>query len=248
MNHRGQCGQPTSIASFVAEPTAVKLPASSPHALQASCGAEHCACVTTCGAILCWGCNSFNQLGQLSGSAHAHHQPICPILNETSNASLSRGFLSISFWQVACGEAHTVALTSDSRGAQVYTWGSNTYGQCGREQPPPPPENEANNNNNCAPADAVQIAAGVCVWRAAAGAHFTLLVTSAGVLSFGANGFGQLGRETETPHDYAPAPVDLACLAADGSGSGSGRGCVRDVSCGDQHSLSSRMLTHSDVC
>jgi alpha-tubulin suppressor-like RCC1 family protein len=72
----------------------------------------------------------------------------------------------------------------------------------------------------------------VCVWRVCAGAHFTLLVTSAGVLSFGANGFGQLGRETEMPHDNAPAPVELACLAADGNGSA--RGCVRDVSCGDE--------------
>ena len=53
---------------------------------------------------------------------------------------------------------------------------------------------------------------GTAVGRLAAGAHFSLAVTDGGVVSFGTNSFGQLGRETPDTFDCVPALVNLTCF------------------------------------
>ena len=50
------------------------------------------------------------------------------------------------------------------------------------------------------------------VMLAAAGAHFTMLATPVGILSFGENSYGQLGRHTKESWDATPMPVDLPHL------------------------------------
>ena len=106
-------------------------------------------------------------------------------------------------------------------------------------------------------------ARGARVSRVAAGANFTLLVTDAGLLSCGANGFGQLGRDTGSracdgalglvslPHKRDLAPSLAASLEARRGGRGAvwkageggcgreggAKGVVQDVQCGDEHSI-----------
>ena len=85
-NSKGQCGFPASVA-FIDRPEKLPLPATSPCALQASCGAEHAGVVTTCGAILCWGSNGMQQLGRSDGGAMDSTALRRPTLDETQSHS-----------------------------------------------------------------------------------------------------------------------------------------------------------------
>ena len=101
--------------------------------------------------------------------------------------------------------------------------GSNSSGQCGRPQPSDADVAPA------APTYLVEAIVGLHVSSVAAGSNFTLAaVAGTGVISFGANHFGQLGRETEQGSDATPALVDIepaCCLTVDG------------LSCGDDHAI-----------
>ena len=125
-NSHGQCGIPPSSASFVPHPIALLLPSRSSRssasservgspldasAWQVSCGLHHAACITRCGAVVCWGSNTMHQLGQ---PCTTHHGPMNPVLSHAG-----------PFCLVECGGAHTVALAHDS---SVFAWGSNSYG------------------------------------------------------------------------------------------------------------------------
>ena len=209
LNTKGQCGLPPNQPSFVPGPTQLgdkDVPL--PHAVQVACGSDHACCVTTRGALLSWGSNKEGQLGQ---------------------AGLASTFVGPSwdddctriFCHVACGSQHTVALTTDKGG--VYTWGLNNRGQCGRD-----------GGDRMKPG-LVSVPRACTVMLAAAGAHFTLLATPTGIVSFGENAHGQLGRHTQGSSDAAPMPVDLPALAAGPDGEDVRR--VVDLGCGDDHSL-----------
>ena len=209
LNTKGQCGLPPNQPSFVPGPTQLgdkDVPL--PHAVQVACGSDHACCVTTRGALLSWGSNKEGQLGQ---------------------AGLASTFVGPSwdddctriFCHVACGSQHTVALTTDEGG--VYTWGLNNHGQCGRD-----------GGARLKPG-LVSVPRACTVMLAAAGAHFTLLATPTGIVSFGENAHGQLGRHTQGSSDAAPMPVDLPALAAGPDGEDVRR--VVDLGCGDDHSL-----------
>ena len=87
------------------------------------------------------------------------------------------------------------------------------------------------------------------VWRVAAGADFSLLAMSHGVMSFGSNTHGQLGRATEDGKqsgsllgaaavcDATPGLVSLPVPPPRSDGASGGSVVVEDVCCGDEHCL-----------
>ena len=90
--------------------------------------------------------------------------------------------------QVACGEAHTVAL--DEAGT-VYSWGWNAYGQLGLR----------NTANRKIPK---KVAVDALVSAVSAGwAHSMAVTTNQRILSWGWGKFGQLGR-CEAVNDSVP--------------------------------------------
>jgi alpha-tubulin suppressor-like RCC1 family protein len=278
VNTQGQCGVPVAEASYVSDP--VELDLAGRFAAQVSGGREHAACVTTCGLVFCWGNNSSNQLGQTRGAATPllespppsipfTHSPQRPWLRRRGFGLCARGGRGIGrsscprFTAVACGHEHICALTAEG---MVFTWGSNTAGQCG----------PATTVEGCAMAAAVESPLAQGVVRVSAGAAFSLFVTDQGMVSMGANNFGQatesqkfsilvnlygkhtralifqkfcqLGRETQDTSDAQPGLVELAALSRElcheqcqeGAGGGAtavSAVTVKDLSCGDDHSL-----------
>ena len=209
LNTKGQCGLPPNQPSFLLEPTRLgdqDFPL--PHAVQVSCGSDHACYVTTRGALLSWGSNKEGQLGQTALAS--------TVVSPQWDDDCTR-----TFCHVSCGSQHTVALTTGK--GEVYTWGLNNQGQCGRDE-----------GARLKPG-LVSVPQESTVMLAAAGAHFTLLATHVGILSFGENSYGQLGRDTRESCDAQPRPVASPALAAGADGQDLKQ--VVDLSCGDDHSL-----------
>lgn len=225
-NSSGQCSVPASAASFLCSPVSVEL-APEFFVLQVSCGTEHVGCVCHCGALFCWGSNDDGQLG---GSLMPDDED-CLFITQTVKPVLAASVPMMhhtlnagAYIQVACGAQHTVALVS--HGA-VFAWGCNTSGQCGRmvaDQDSTEVESRASTGGLVEPLIEINVS------RVAAGNNFTLAAAPGlGVFSFGANGFGQLGRETEIAHDSTPCLVDLDPIVRTEP--------VLDMCCGDDHSI-----------
>jgi len=133
-NAQSQCGVPAAECAFIAQPRALQLPAATAAqslAVEISCGAEHAACVTGCGAVYSWGSNAQGQLGRVcsttphagAASCASSPQPVMPMMY--AHAPDGR---AATFCQVACGGYHTVALARDG---SVWMWGAGEWGQCG---------------------------------------------------------------------------------------------------------------------
>ena len=132
------------------------------------------------GAVFSWGRNSHGQLG-LSD----HENRLLP--------NQIRSLRNQRVVHVACGENHTVCLTSDGG---VFSFGSGSYGQLGHN----------NKSNEFAPRKVMELM-GTEVSQVACGKQHTLaFVPSSGhIHSFGLGGSGQLGRKTSLT--LAPQPV-----------------------------------------
>lgn len=83
--------------------------------VQIAAGARHAACVSTDGELLAWGCGKDGRLGHGGDADIAVPMAI-------------KGLMDERVCQVACGAAHTLALTETGR---VYAWGANTFLQLG---------------------------------------------------------------------------------------------------------------------
>ncbi|WP_018801849.1 Ig-like domain repeat protein [Salinispora arenicola] len=127
---------------------------------------------------LAWGDNASGQLGD--GSTADSSMPVA--------VSLPAG---VTVTAVAGGSTHNLALTS---AGAVLAWGSNSSGQLG----------DGTTTNRRTPV-AVSLPSGVTVTAVAAGAAFSLALTSAGtILAWGDNTIGQLGDGTTID---SPTPV-----------------------------------------
>jgi alpha-tubulin suppressor-like RCC1 family protein len=136
--------------------------------------------------VWAWGWNVFGQIGD--GTTTDRHLPV-----QVGGAALVR--------QVAAGAFHSMALNASG----LQTWGYNAYGQLG----------DGTNVDRHAPVDLVSHNSDGSFryrWTAmtiAAGAYHSLATESDGrVLTWGWNGFGQLGDGT-TMTRFEPALIQL---------------------------------------
>ncbi|KAE9072243.1 hypothetical protein PF010_g25563 [Phytophthora fragariae] len=88
--------------------------------IQVACGAFHTLVTDLNGHVFAWGSNSRGQLGFLSPGSSS------TTLEAPSVVADLRGTYMSS---VACGEYHSLALSSDGR---MFSWGCNKYGKLGR--------------------------------------------------------------------------------------------------------------------
>ncbi|CAH0514613.1 unnamed protein product [Peronospora belbahrii] len=89
---------------------------------QVACGAFHTLATDLNGHVFAWGNNSKGQLGFLSPSASA-------LFIAVETPSVVEDLRGVYMSSVACGEYHSLALSSDGC---VFSWGCNKYGKLGR--------------------------------------------------------------------------------------------------------------------
>lgn len=128
-------------------------------------GKVHTCALAESGAVLCWGDNSYGQLGD--GSRIEHHLPV----NVTD---LAGGVRAISG-----GDGHTCALTV---AGAVRCWGRNGLGQLG----------DGTREDRLVPVAVVGLDSGVRA-ISAGGVHTCALTETGAVKCWGYNSFGQLG-------------------------------------------------------
>ncbi|MEP7198692.1 MAG: RCC1 repeat-containing protein, partial [Chloroflexota bacterium] len=130
-------------------------------------GDVHSCALTNAGAVLCWGDNTFGQLGDST--------------NLTRTTPVNVSGLASGVTAITAGAFHTCALTN-AGGAQC--WGRNNSGQLG----------DGTNVNRNAPVNVSGLASGVSAISGGA-AHTCALIAST-VNCWGGNTFGQLGDGT----------------------------------------------------
>ena len=166
LNSSGQLGDGTSTQRT----TPVEVQGLNSGVASITVGLNHTCAVTTTGAALCWGLNSFGQLGD--GTATERSAPVAV-------QGLSSGVASIT-----AGRNHTCAVTTEGA---TRCWGLNSIGQLG----------DGTSTQRSAPVAVHGLSSGVA--SITAGANHTCAMTTAGAtLCWGLNGYGQLGDGTTT--------------------------------------------------
>lgn len=206
------------------------------------------------GLARCRGCNKTGQCGiHRLRAAPGSTGPgmYCPDFTHIAQLVNVPGESIFRFREVACGGAHTVALANHD----VVVFGCNSHGQCGHCHSALHASPEGW-QTPVGPAVAPSLLlraqeAGMRASRLAVGASFTLVITDSGILSCGANHFGQLGRDTGgNSYDASPGLVNLP-LKEELAGSTAAypigpeaaawefgaTGMVEDIECGDEHTI-----------
>ncbi|KAH8255246.1 hypothetical protein KR038_007527 [Drosophila bunnanda] len=171
--------------------------------IQIACGSRHSLALSEWGQVLSWGHNDCGQLG------HGTNQEIVQL------PKIVRQLVSKTVVQIACGNNHSLALTSCGL---LYSWGSNIYGQLGVNIP-----DELMYSNHPVRLSTllgIPLAAIAC-----GGNHSFLISKSSAVFGWGRNNCGQLGLNDEENRAY---PTQLKTLRTLG---------VRFVACGDEFSV-----------
>ena len=197
-NKDGQTG--SKPGSDVTVPTRVLgLPAVG----RVACGWGHTVVCTSDGAVFAWGSNAFGQLGIEKVGAGS----CVPVLIENS-AFEGEGVIGVS-----CGMRHSGCV---SVGGRVYTWGSGSKGQLGRD-----------GNNKTPGAWWSEELKGVRIVELCMGnGHSAALSEDRSVFVCGDNSYGQCGLVCAPDKPYILKPVKLTGLEA-----------VVRLDCGWQHSL-----------
>ena len=167
----------------------------------AACGATHSVAVLNSGEVLCWGGNSIGQCGIISREEHVLVPSLVPQL------------LGLQIVAVACGAAHSLAVSIDGR---VFSWGAGANGQLGH--------GSVQNLNQPKPIQDIHqadaIACGI--------AHSMILCKNGEVFSFGLNSFGQLGLGNISTAVVSPTRVPLEMYNSPE---------ISHIACGGGHSL-----------
>jgi alpha-tubulin suppressor-like RCC1 family protein len=155
-------------------------------------GGQHACALTSRGGVMCWGDNTWGELGD--GTKDNSATPV-------DVSGLTGGVIA-----VVAGEANTCALTSVGG---VECWGDNTYGQLG---------DATTDNNSSTPVEVSGLMSGISA--ISVGGETTCALTSGGgVKCWEANDSGQLGDGTITntlpdgPYGKN-IPVDVIGLAS----------------------------------
>jgi uncharacterized delta-60 repeat protein len=182
---------------------------SSKRVIAIAAGATHSLALCSDGTVAAWGLNTSGQLGNGGGGSTG-----TPVAVNTSGVLSGKKVVAI-----AAGQYHSMALLST--GVAV-TWGANGSGQLGN----------ASNTTSGVPVlvDATGVLLNKTVTAIAAGQLHCLVLCSDGTLmSWGANGDGQLGTGDNTPSNV---PVKVAAGGTVIAGK-----TVIDVEAGGFHSL-----------
>lgn len=145
-------------------------------------GQHHACAVTTAGGVLCWGTN---QNGQLGDGTISGIQP-----TPVAVSGLSSGVAAVT-----AGDSHTCALTM---AGGVKCWGGNYRGQLG----------DGTDLQRSTPVDASGLASGITAVEAGP-AHTCAINSSTGVVCWGENGYGELGRGASGTFQTTAAAVGL---------------------------------------
>lgn len=113
-NEHGQCGHGDKAETDWVKPRSIKM-LHEQMVTQVVCGRFHTLCVTATSQVYAWGHNSSGQLGL--GDTQDRRGP-----------TIVEGLWAMPVLQLAAGEAHSVALTSNGF---LFTWGSNEHQQLG---------------------------------------------------------------------------------------------------------------------
>lgn len=163
---------------------------------QVSTGGNHSCAVLTSTEVRCWGSNIEGGLGTGSAGSPVNAQPV---VAATGNGNLT------NVRQVSAGFTHTCAVLL---GGQVRCWGRNDEGELGNDD-----NADTNRPVTVTNLDGTGPLTGVA--QVSAGKNFTCATFANGrVACWGAGAAGQLGDETNNPHDR---PVLVAGLGGAGS-------------------------------
>ncbi|KAG7217667.1 hypothetical protein INR49_021356 [Caranx melampygus] len=99
---------------------------------EVACGSHHTIALTTDGEVYAWGYNNSGQVGSGSTANQPTPRRVSSCLQNKVVVNIACGQLCsmavLDNGEVACGYAHTLALTDEGF---VYAWGANSYGQLG---------------------------------------------------------------------------------------------------------------------
>jgi alpha-tubulin suppressor-like RCC1 family protein len=153
-------------------------------ATQIAAGAEHTCGLMPDGSVICWGDNTYGQLGT-GAVVNVGYQPADLAASSYAYVSLGTGK---SATKIAAGAYHTCALLQDGT---VKCWGENNYGQLGLGDNTNRGSNTSEMGDNLT---ALDFGVGQVVTDIAAGANHTCVILKGGQLKcWGRNIFGQLG-------------------------------------------------------
>ena len=168
-------------------------------------GADH-TCATVNGHAYCWGRNSAGQLGMTGG-------------DRTTPTKVNVGTPARHITQIEAGENFTCAIGAE----RAWCWGSNDSGQIGRNNMGG--ENQTHPFEVELPGKGAHNGVGNAVTEIATGDRFACAVMNGRTYCWGANGNGQLGRNS-TQNAGNPALV---------SGSSLGNRATNSLSAGSHH-------------
>lgn len=145
-------------------------------------GSQHTCAISTAKTVLCWGENSFGQLGNSTKASSARPVSVTTLQNVAA---------------LALGESHSCAL--DTSGA-VWCWGRNRYGETGVNR-------LRDKSSVLAPKQVPFPKTAKPIKQISAGSKHTCAIDTAGTaFCWGYNAFGQLGTG-RTKDAYAPIAV-----------------------------------------
>lgn len=187
LNGKGQLGVGNTTNYGVANADIEKL-SWTPYghfATQIVGGAEHSCALLADGKVICWGDNTYGQLGR-------GNNPATVGASNTDLAQVSYTFVNLgtgkTATKIAAGASHTCALLQDGN---VKCWGRNNYGQLGYEDSTSRGLAGSDMGDNLGN---VSFGIGQTVVDLASGANHNCVVLKGGQLKcWGRNIFGQLG-------------------------------------------------------
>jgi alpha-tubulin suppressor-like RCC1 family protein len=185
-NNHGELGNGSSTDR--ATPVEVALPHSAANTTWAyvAAGNHHTLALTANGHLYAWGGNDYGQLGNGTEMTALLPTPI----------GLTKKLAGLRWNHVAAGRFHTLAVASNG---QLYTWGSNRFGQLGEDHDA---KHSLPEPMRLAPALAT------IAWKqvAAGDAHSLALSADGRVMAWGNNCAGQLG-DGSTERQLKPVEV-----------------------------------------
>ena len=195
VNHYGQLGSTTRNGTNQANPTPtlVTLPGATGPVTLIAAGESFSLAVTSTGQLYAFGENKYGQLGSATNKETTKASPTPTLVTLPGESG--------AITQIAAGQNFSLVVTSSG---QLYTFGSNQYGQLGRTT------NKETTKANPTPTLVTLPGKSGTISEVAAGLAHSLVATSSGQLyAFGSNEFGQLGNETNTglEHEKAANPT-----------------------------------------